>query len=486
MTSWNHNVPQPDLPNWCQDFGQSERRDYSSHDGQINDEYIPYRARATTGPARTLCRGRCFYSNDTLGVEPVEHDQYLNAGFSWYLCPAHRQYHAICARPDESTILQPLCGECAVLFYAGCEWASWLQELDRPMFMSNYHEIILNAGGTASALFREVGTTGSPEEQRHIRDALADVGGDFDVFDRDRGIPLPRDLMYNVLEEIPRWDSTWASLSETLIPHGYIQDLYLLEFGTFLGPKAYQPCTKHPDVLTLFDWLTPFENNCDPVFGRARICSCIAQATEDLPKELRWVMATIYNFCCEMLRPRSEPMTTSETSVMKVWLSHWILIAKILYLVYDMDAPVPEFEWRHLHRGSSNAGWDDSSSVANHERDRDEATAGPAISSQPSSSRTVIRRPARLDRSFYIDRHQHIIPLRNRTDAVRAWLDSGLGSTRHWATGSMSSDDQDRWPAARSPTIETRRWARVRFRSDSDGYSSECLDEWCPPEYHAT
>ncbi|KHN94264.1 uncharacterized protein MAM_07900 [Metarhizium album ARSEF 1941] len=112
--------------------------------------------------------------------------------------------------------------------------------------------------------------------------------------------PPPR-IASDVLDEIPRADLTYTQLSTTLIPHQIYPNVKLLEFRTFSGAMAYQPCCKDIDLMGFFKPLRPIEPGVDRLFKVARAWSCIIQSLEGLPKDLRWVLATVYNFANDML-----------------------------------------------------------------------------------------------------------------------------------------------------------------------------------------
>ncbi|CAM1502272.1 Fc.00g042560.m01.CDS01 [Cosmosporella sp. VM-42] len=91
----------------------------------------------------------------------------------------------------------------------------------------------------------------------------------------------------SVLSEIPRNDITYTSISSTLIPHTRFPNMYLLEYCTFAGTQAYQPCSNDIDSIGIFQSLTPIETNGDSLFKNARTWSCVMQAMPGLPKDIR-------------------------------------------------------------------------------------------------------------------------------------------------------------------------------------------------------
>ncbi|KAM0355823.1 hypothetical protein ACHAPU_000210 [Fusarium lateritium] len=86
---------------------------------------------------------------------------------------------------------------------------------------------------------------------------------------------------------LPVEDITYRRLSSLLIPHPHIRGLSFLRFITFDGSVAYQPCHKDIDLLNVFDPLRAIEGTPDPIFQAAREWSCIIQAREGLPKDVR-------------------------------------------------------------------------------------------------------------------------------------------------------------------------------------------------------
>ncbi len=129
----------------------------------------------------------------------------------------------------------------------------------------------------------------------------------------------PGPMLQDALNEIPRSDVTFHAIGNTLWRHSFLPNVSLFQFLTFRGTLAYQPCSRHMHRLNLFKALKPIQGAQDPVFEQARTWSCSVQAVEDLPRDLRWLMATIYNFATEMLR-----FHNSETYLWKMrnWLMH--------------------------------------------------------------------------------------------------------------------------------------------------------------------
>ncbi|GAB0141280.1 hypothetical protein EsHS_00001879 [Epichloe bromicola] len=147
---------------------------------------------------------------------------------------------------------------------------------------------------------------------------------------------------YNVLSEIPKNDSTYRHLGSTLIPHTKFPDMYLLEYQTFSGAMAYQPCSRNIDFGGFFEALEPVEKGGDHLFKIARVWSCIIQSIQGLPKEIRWVLATVYNFANDMMRPG-----TSEAFfwTMRPWLLYWFDVAQALFEKYDLRINAPTMDW---------------------------------------------------------------------------------------------------------------------------------------------
>lgn len=90
-----------------------------------------------------------------------------------------------------------------------------------------------------------------------------------------------------VFDDIARDDPTYQSISDTLIRHSKIPGLYLLKYQTMHGARAYQPCSKDIDIMGFFKPLDALHQNGDPLFKDAREWSCIMQAMERLPRDIR-------------------------------------------------------------------------------------------------------------------------------------------------------------------------------------------------------
>ncbi|GAO15058.1 uncharacterized protein UV8b_02344 [Ustilaginoidea virens] len=151
--------------------------------------------------------------------------------------------------------------------------------------------------------------------------------------------PSPR---LNVLDEIPRHDSTYRHLSASMVPHTLFPEMYLLEYQTFSGAMAFQPCSRNIDLVRFFEALEPIEKGGDSLFKVARTWSCIIQSLEGLPKDVRWVLATIYNFANEMMRPH---VTEDALWSMRPWLMYWYDVADRLFAKYDIPATAPDPDW---------------------------------------------------------------------------------------------------------------------------------------------
>ncbi|OBS23904.1 hypothetical protein FPOA_04452 [Fusarium poae] len=118
-----------------------------------------------------------------------------------------------------------------------------------------------------------------------------------------------------------------------------IPNMSLFKFITFDGVEAYQPCSWNLNSLS--ESLCPIETG-DPVFSEARNWSCTEQARRNLPKEARWILATIYNFACVMLgHDRGEDSHWD----MRPWLAHLYNVADRLFLKYDISATAPDPDW---------------------------------------------------------------------------------------------------------------------------------------------
>ena len=155
-------------------------------------------------------------------------------------------------------------------------------------------------------------------------------------------IHLPQALSENLIHEIPRDDPTYIHLSSTLINHPHLPNAYLLEYRTFEGVAAYQICAQDIETSGIFESLKPLDNSGDPVFKAARAWSCAVQSIPTLPREVRWVLATIFNFANEMLRPQNDELFLWS---MRPWLLHWYELADGLFMLFDISATAPATNW---------------------------------------------------------------------------------------------------------------------------------------------
>lgn len=153
----------------------------------------------------------------------------------------------------------------------------------------------------------------------------------------------PSHIAADVLHEIPTEDITFRQLGTYLIPHTRFPNMKLLEFRTFSGGMAYQPCCKDIDLMGLFKALQPMEQSSDHLFKVARAWSCIIQSLEGLPKELRWVLATMYNFANDaLLRPY---FSEDDLWSLRPWLMYWYDAADALLELYHIPASAPVPDW---------------------------------------------------------------------------------------------------------------------------------------------
>ncbi|TWU75226.1 hypothetical protein ED733_005454 [Metarhizium rileyi] len=229
--------------------------------------------------------------------------------------------------------LQPLCGECALWFFSKVSNARWMSELDLKTIMSTQIELMGEMEETIDELLEEI-------EQVRL-----EIGHDWwrefpDLF-LDDFDPPPR-IASDVLDEIPRSDSTYIKLGTSLIPHRLYPNVKLLEFRTFSGAMAYQPCCKDIDLMGFFKPLAPIEPGVDRIFKVARAWSCIIQSIERLPKDLRWILATIYNFANDML---CKDWAEDTLWRMRPWLMYWYDVADALLGLFNITASAPIPDW---------------------------------------------------------------------------------------------------------------------------------------------
>ncbi|KAF4459154.1 hypothetical protein FALBO_14100 [Fusarium albosuccineum] len=211
------------------------------------------------------CRRSCFSITPSCSGH-IDHQALAMPGLAFYFCPVHRQYHAILFSEPS---IQPLCGECAIIFFHRLPTAQWVPLSDLSAAMSDAELYRLDAERDMDNLLAEV------------RAARPEVAERSDLMNPGAYWTMPAH------DEIPYNDVTYRSISTTLVPHRRSYDMFLLEFCTFSGALAYQPCGKDIDLLGVFKALHPIERNCDPVFKAARDWSCITQAMRDLPRDVR-------------------------------------------------------------------------------------------------------------------------------------------------------------------------------------------------------
>ncbi|PHH89371.1 hypothetical protein CDD83_6193 [Cordyceps sp. RAO-2017] len=156
-------------------------------------------------------------------------------------------------------------------------------------------------------------------------------------------IPVPGQVAPNVLDEILRDDISYTQLGTRLIRHALLPDTYLFRYHTFRGTFGFQVCSRNIDTMRVFDCLRPMECGGDPVFRQAREWSCILQARRSLPRDVRWLLALVYDFSHEMLQPDMDEQTLWR---MRPWLLHLYAVADRLLEHYDILASSPsDVDW---------------------------------------------------------------------------------------------------------------------------------------------
>ncbi|KND89825.1 hypothetical protein TOPH_05462 [Tolypocladium ophioglossoides CBS 100239] len=343
------------------------------------------------------CRGRCFSAADGIPGKPVVHEEASQLGLTWYFCPAHLGFHAMFLFDGAP---QPFCGECAVLFFDKAHCAVWIRQYDLPAVMSNSAQVLDDARADMDAMLSEI-----DDARLDRREA-----------DPDPFAP-PGELQAGVFREIPKHDWTYSSLSTTLFPHTRIPNMFLLEYRTFQGALAYQPCSKNIGISGIFKSLRPIDEHGDPIFKQARTWSCMVQAMQGLPRELRWVLATIYNFCNEMLRQDTDEDTLWK---MRSWLLHWYTVTDELLELFGIFVYTPDIDWFDRPKSRSRTSAERSESLESY-------IMGWSDSDRSSGGGTVIRRrPGAGDgrdngsRADAWPHHHH----EHRVSAIHAWLAS--------------------------------------------------------------
>ncbi|KAH7175548.1 hypothetical protein EDB81DRAFT_896100, partial [Dactylonectria macrodidyma] len=207
--------------------------------------------------------------------------------------------------------IQPLCGECAVLFFCNHYAVPWLYHNDFKAGMSNADELRIEAENDMAGLAQQ-STQG--RSMATITNPTAGSNPDIGLFCL---LPQPSD---NVFDEIPMDDLTYQYEHDDPIPHGRFPEVLLHKYRTFEGAFAYQPCGKDVDLSEMFTCLYPLDRNGDALFIAARAWSCNCQGLNDLPKE-----NTLWG--------------------MRAWLLHWYCVADELFQLFGVPATTPDPNW---------------------------------------------------------------------------------------------------------------------------------------------
>ncbi|KAH7316492.1 hypothetical protein B0I35DRAFT_255122 [Stachybotrys elegans] len=150
----------------------------------------------------------------------------------------------------------------------------------------------------------------------------------------------PRTLNPDIMKEIPTGSPTFTGLGARPISYPRVPGLYLFEYVTFAGLKDFQPCANSSLIAELFQALE-VERKTDHVFQLARAWSCVIQSHARLPREVRWVLATIYNFSNEMLQSQC---TDDYSWNMRPWLRYFYKLADQLFSEFEILASSPQIE----------------------------------------------------------------------------------------------------------------------------------------------
>ena len=153
------------------------------------------------------------------------------------------------------------------------------------------------------------------------------------------GPPAPSD---NPLDDIPVRDISYTCLSDEFIPHPMIPGVFSIRYLTFEGSMAYQPCSSVLNMTRLFETLGPRERAGEELFKTARVWSCMVQILPDLPKPVRWLLATIYQFanCC-----LAADVPEQRLMKLKPWLFYWYTVAEGLFIMFEVPVSTPDPIW---------------------------------------------------------------------------------------------------------------------------------------------
>ncbi|KFA48623.1 hypothetical protein S40293_04556 [Stachybotrys chartarum IBT 40293] len=288
-----------------------------------------------------------------------------------YFCPVHRVYHCFVFL---SYTVQPYCGECAVHFFHTDRDVIWMCHHDRQSTTENSAQVLRRS-------VRELLTEAAPNNGRNS----------FSEYSR---------VTENITDEIPKDDITYTEMGSEPLPHPLRPGVGLFSYRTFAGGEAYQPCQSDIHAWGLSQALQVPDQVNDPAFVTARAWSCVIQAAPNLPREVRWVLATIYDFSSLVLRRGG---SHQRLRPMRLWLRFWFIVVKRLFRHFGLNAACPYIDWIPRPSQGANGTGDTNTGQMDGRRRRfpSESSSGTVIRHQPSTSETqelgVLHQPNRSE-----------------------------------------------------------------------------------------
>lgn len=267
---------------------------------------------------------------------------------------------------------------------------------------------------------------------------------------------------------IPRNDVTYQWMGNHPTPHPRLPNMFLFQFVSFTGYIAYQPCSMNIDLMGIFDTFISREKDLDYIFKIGRVWSCVVQAHRNLPRDIRWVAATVYNLCMDMLKPD----TKAEVSLsMRKWLVHWYNTADQLFRRHGIPATSPDMDWL-LAVGREHEGYDNGRPLRRRSRsrrrrrrhNRSQSTASDTTVIRnlrhrpgPQSNQRVSRSLQRSDDEveIWIDQVSH--ELASEYQGIEVWVNQLVEQDQRPSTDSPQNFRLNPLAAAFTPQSSTSR-----------------------------
>ena len=157
-------------------------------------------------------------------------------------------------------------------------------------------------------------------------------------FDLGNFGPPPTNTSADLLGQIPRQTSFYTSLGTVLIEHPRLPNMFLLEYRNLCGAWGYQTCGPAIDLSGIFDTLRALEKSAHHDFKVARAWACTVQAVHGLPQEVRWILATIYEFANLLLRL---DVGNDASDRGRAWLTYYYEVADRLFTWFSVPTTTP-------------------------------------------------------------------------------------------------------------------------------------------------